>query len=493
MDGRRPRVGAGVPVRRARRRRRLPPALGARPRRRAPGAASTSSRWCASGASAIPDMHIYHYAAYEKTALLRLAGRYGVGEDEVDDLLRNGVLVDLYPLVRKSIRVGAETYSLKSLEPLYMGAELRTGDVTTATDSITQYARYCELRDDGTRRRSRRRAQGDRGLQPLRLPLDAQAAGLADLPGDRVRGATARPPARRRTARPMRPPTTIGTRHWWSSPATASQRPQPRADRGRDDLGRPRLPPPRGQAVLVGAFRPAEQSRRRMGRQHATSSSPSRPKSTRTGTPPPRRHASTQRWVRLTGALATAAARTARCTRSTSRRRPQVSPTNTDRRALGNGRASPACDDPARRPRCSSCEREPKDGGPFDQLPFALTPARPFRTGQLRDSIEATAAGTVAAGLPNGCRASAVVDILLRAPPRTRSRRRRSPAGDDAARRSPPRCSTSTRPTSRCTGRRAPARLHRGRGHRDAGQRTPLAHRRRRAVTCRGREPVQRS
>ena len=69
-----------------------------------------------------PNMHIYHYAAYEKTALLRLAGSYGVGEDEVDDLLRNGVLVDLFPLVRKSIRVGTENYSLKSLEPLYMGA-----------------------------------------------------------------------------------------------------------------------------------------------------------------------------------------------------------------------------------------------------------------------------------------------------------------------------------------------------------------------------------
>src|SRR3954452_5718590 len=96
-----------------------------------------------------PKMHIYHYAAYEKTALLRLAGRYGVGEDEVDDLLRSGVLVDLFPLVRKSIRVGTENYSLKSLEPLYMGSELRTGDVTTATDSITMYARFCELRADG--------------------------------------------------------------------------------------------------------------------------------------------------------------------------------------------------------------------------------------------------------------------------------------------------------------------------------------------------------
>ncbi len=93
-----------------------------------------------------PNMHIYHYAAYEKTALLRLAGRHGVGEDEVDDLLRSGTLVDLYPIVRKSIRTGAESLSLKALEPLYMGSRLRSGDVTTATDSITQYARYSELR-----------------------------------------------------------------------------------------------------------------------------------------------------------------------------------------------------------------------------------------------------------------------------------------------------------------------------------------------------------
>ncbi len=53
------------------------------------------------------------------------------------------------PLVRKSIRVGTENYSIKSLEPLYMGNELRSGEVTTATDSITQYARYCALRDEG--------------------------------------------------------------------------------------------------------------------------------------------------------------------------------------------------------------------------------------------------------------------------------------------------------------------------------------------------------
>ena len=34
------------------------------------------------------DLHIYHYAAYERTALRRLMGRYGSREEEVDDFLR---------------------------------------------------------------------------------------------------------------------------------------------------------------------------------------------------------------------------------------------------------------------------------------------------------------------------------------------------------------------------------------------------------------------
>ena len=42
-----------------------------------------------------PDMHVYHYAQYEITALKRLMGRYGTREQELDDLLRRGVFVDL--------------------------------------------------------------------------------------------------------------------------------------------------------------------------------------------------------------------------------------------------------------------------------------------------------------------------------------------------------------------------------------------------------------
>ncbi|MCW2523032.1 MAG: hypothetical protein JWO63_1367 [Frankiales bacterium] len=96
-----------------------------------------------------PNLHIYHYAPYEKSALLRLAGRHGVGEDVVDELLRAGVLVDLYAVVRNAIRVSQPSYSLKKLEPLYMGAELRESDVKNAADSIVAYAEYCDLRDSG--------------------------------------------------------------------------------------------------------------------------------------------------------------------------------------------------------------------------------------------------------------------------------------------------------------------------------------------------------
>ena len=92
-----------------------------------------------------PGMHIYHYAAYEQTHLLSLAARHGVGEEEVDALLRDNVLVDLYPLVRKSVRVGSRSYSIKKLEPLYMGSELRQSEVTNGADSITEYANARDL------------------------------------------------------------------------------------------------------------------------------------------------------------------------------------------------------------------------------------------------------------------------------------------------------------------------------------------------------------
>ncbi len=66
-----------------------------------------------------PSMHIYHYAPYEPTAIKRLAGRHGTCVDEVDELLRAGVFVDLYHVVRQGLRASVESYSIKKLEPLY--------------------------------------------------------------------------------------------------------------------------------------------------------------------------------------------------------------------------------------------------------------------------------------------------------------------------------------------------------------------------------------
>ncbi len=96
-----------------------------------------------------PGMHIYHYAPYEPTHLLAMAARYGVREAEVDTLLREGVFVDLYPIVRRALRVGSRSYSIKKLEPLYMGDEVRTSDVQRGDDSIVRYVEARALSDAG--------------------------------------------------------------------------------------------------------------------------------------------------------------------------------------------------------------------------------------------------------------------------------------------------------------------------------------------------------
>jgi uncharacterized protein len=66
-----------------------------------------------------PDLHVYHFAPYEPAALKRLMGRYATRENEIDRMLRVGLFVDLYAVVRHGIRASVESYSIKKLEPLY--------------------------------------------------------------------------------------------------------------------------------------------------------------------------------------------------------------------------------------------------------------------------------------------------------------------------------------------------------------------------------------
>lgn len=87
-------------------------------------------------------MHIYHYAAYEVSAVRRLSIRHDTRQDEVDNLLRNDVFMDLYQVVSHGLRIGEDSYSIKKVERLYRPK--RATDVANAVDSIVQYARWIE-------------------------------------------------------------------------------------------------------------------------------------------------------------------------------------------------------------------------------------------------------------------------------------------------------------------------------------------------------------
>ncbi|MEP7247188.1 MAG: TM0106 family RecB-like putative nuclease, partial [Gammaproteobacteria bacterium] len=92
-----------------------------------------------------PGAHVYHYASYEESALKRLASWHATREVEVDNLLREGVLVDLYKVVREGIRISEPSYSIKSVEHFYRPA--REGEVQSAGASIVYYERWRETHE----------------------------------------------------------------------------------------------------------------------------------------------------------------------------------------------------------------------------------------------------------------------------------------------------------------------------------------------------------
>ncbi len=93
-----------------------------------------------------PSAHIYHYAHYEPTALKRLMSLHGVREAEVDQLLRDAKLVDLFQVVRDAIRVSEPRYSIKNLEVFYM--KKRESEVTRAGASIVYYEKWRQTKDN---------------------------------------------------------------------------------------------------------------------------------------------------------------------------------------------------------------------------------------------------------------------------------------------------------------------------------------------------------
>ncbi|MFN2513469.1 MAG: TM0106 family RecB-like putative nuclease [Pyrinomonadaceae bacterium] len=93
-----------------------------------------------------PDMHIYHYAPYEPTAIKHLSGRHGVGAEDVDELLRSEVFVDLYRVVRQGLRASVESYSIKRMEPFY--GFTRTVALRDATSSLQAFESVLALDEE---------------------------------------------------------------------------------------------------------------------------------------------------------------------------------------------------------------------------------------------------------------------------------------------------------------------------------------------------------
>ncbi|MGO0578159.1 TM0106 family RecB-like putative nuclease [Ornithinimicrobium panacihumi] len=100
--------------------------------------------WLADRWDKHPGMHVYHYAAYEVSALKRMTMQHSTGVSELDEMLRGERFVDLYQVVRQGMLLSKPSYSIKKVEDFYWG-EQRTaqeGEVADGMASVVEYERW---------------------------------------------------------------------------------------------------------------------------------------------------------------------------------------------------------------------------------------------------------------------------------------------------------------------------------------------------------------
>lgn len=90
-------------------------------------------------------LHVFHFGHRENNALKVLSCRHGVREDQVDQLLRQGTLVDLHSVVKHALRASVESYSLKELEPFHRFQ--RKTSVRDAARAMQLFGWWLETRD----------------------------------------------------------------------------------------------------------------------------------------------------------------------------------------------------------------------------------------------------------------------------------------------------------------------------------------------------------
>ena len=246
--------------------------------------------WVVARRAQHPGMHVYHYAAYERSALTRLAGQHGTREQEVDDFLRQEVLVDLYRIVKQSLRASTDSYSIKAIEKLY-GFE-RTAEVSGGDESVVRFEEWVETGDDSILEEVERYNEEDcrstfelhEWLRSIRPADRAVAAAARPAPADgrgrgarcRTRGAEGAAARGRRGGRaaaaarePARlPPARGAARVVGVVPLAAARRRRARSRPHRDRrarVGRQRRPRSRGRATPTG-WRSRRRSTRSAGR-----------------------------------------------------------------------------------------------------------------------------------------------------------------------------------------------------------------------------------
>ncbi|MGC8498992.1 MAG: TM0106 family RecB-like putative nuclease [Acidimicrobiales bacterium] len=122
--------------------------------------------------SRFPGMHVYHYNHTERSAIERFV--VGTPTEAVfDQLVRTGLFVDLYTVVRNAVRAGVESYGLKAMEKL-TGFE-RQGGIERGAGAVVEYEQYVRTRNphilEGIARYNRDDVDATRSLRQWLITL----------------------------------------------------------------------------------------------------------------------------------------------------------------------------------------------------------------------------------------------------------------------------------------------------------------------------------
>ncbi len=141
------------------------------------GRSSGSSTGSSSGGAATRGMHVYHYAAYERTALTRLMGEHGTRESEIDDIpSRRGARRPLPGRQAGASRIGGQLLDQGDREALRVRAHGRRRRAATSRSSASRSGsrpgttRSWRRSSATTRRTAVRRSRSTSGCFRIRPP-----------------------------------------------------------------------------------------------------------------------------------------------------------------------------------------------------------------------------------------------------------------------------------------------------------------------------------